>query len=87
MSQCDDSECCGSNSGGFFLGLIIGLMVGAVIDILIYRHNKSEVVQVLKRKINKFISGLETKKSKKTKLVKKISSKSSKSHPKTFLTK
>jgi len=84
MSQCDDRECCRSNSSGFFLGLIIGLMVGAVIAILIYRHNKGEVIQTLKRKINKFISGLENKKLTKTKLSKKTLSKTVKSHPKTF---
>ena len=87
MSRSSRSGYEDNESGGFFLGLVIGLMVGAVVAILIYRHNKGEVIQVLKRKINKFILSLENKKPQKTKLTKKKFSKTSKPHPKTFLVK
>ena len=62
-------------------------MIGAVIAILIYRHNKGEVIQVLKKKINKFILNLENKAAPKTKPAQKVHPKTAKSHPKTFLVK
>jgi gas vesicle protein len=91
MNRHNNCGCCEDNSGGFFLGLIIGLMIGAIIAILIYRHNKSEVIQVLKRKINRFVSNIENN-IESIKPVKKTSTKTTrikikKPHPKTFLVK
>ncbi|MFA5827840.1 MAG: YtxH domain-containing protein [Candidatus Shapirobacteria bacterium] len=83
--QCCQGDECGSS--GFLFGLIVGLIIGAVIAILIYRHNKSEVVEVLKRKINKFISRIESNKDTETYSQKKVHPKTTKSHPKTFLVK
>ena len=69
MIQSDGCRCCrddDTESAGFFFGLILGLMIGAVIAVLIYRHNKGEVIHVIKRKINKFILGLDGNRSSKT---------------------
>jgi len=74
------------DSSGFIFGLIMGILIGAIIAVLIYRNNKNEVIQALKRKINKFIINLNKKSSPKTS-GKKYISKSKKTAPRIFLTK
>jgi gas vesicle protein len=52
-----ECNCChknNSSSGSFMFGIIIGAIAGAIIAILIYRNNKNEVIETLKKKIESF---------------------------------
>ena len=51
-----DCDC--QHSSSFFSGIIFGAIIGAVIAIIIYRHDKSKVVRLLKNNITKFLKNL-----------------------------
>lgn len=56
--ECQDRDCnCGSNSG-FVFGLLCGAIIGAVVAILIYKNNKTEVFENLSQKIKDFFENL-----------------------------
>lgn len=55
MCDCQCSKNNQDNGGGFVFGLILGIIVGAVIAIILYRQNKTEVLDFLKKKFNEFI--------------------------------
>jgi len=56
--ECQDRDCnCGSNSG-FVFGLLCGAVIGAVVAILIYKNNKTEVFENLSQKIKDFFDNL-----------------------------
>jgi mannitol-specific phosphotransferase system IIBC component len=59
MTSCCDNQNndCGSNSG-FILGLLCGAIIGAVVAILIYKNNKTEVFEKLSQKIKYFFDNL-----------------------------
>lgn len=61
MSKCDyqKSDCdCGSSSSGFVFGLLCGAIIGAVIAVIIYKNNKTEVFEKLEKKIKSFFENL-----------------------------
>jgi len=50
---CKHSE---SNSSGFVFGVIIGAVIGAIVAIIIYKRNQGEVFDILKQRLNEFVS-------------------------------
>jgi gas vesicle protein len=59
-NSCDyqNRDCnCGSNSG-FIFGLLCGVVIGAVVAIIIYKNNKTEVFEKLSQKIKDFFDNL-----------------------------
>ena len=56
--DCQNRDCdCGSNSG-FIFGLLCGAVIGAIIAIIIYKNNKTEVFENLSQKIKDFFDNL-----------------------------
>jgi len=56
--DCQNRDCdCGSNSG-FIFGLLCGAVIGAIIAIIIYKNNKTEVFEKLSQKIKDFFDNL-----------------------------
>ncbi len=56
--DCQNRNCdCGSNSG-FIFGLLCGAVIGAVVAIIIYKNNKTEVFEKLSQKIKDFFDNL-----------------------------
>ena len=56
--DCQNRDCdCGSNSG-FIFGLLCGAVIGAIIAIIIYKNNKTEVFDKLSQKIKDFFDNL-----------------------------
>lgn len=54
MSNCKNCDCDNQNedsSSGFIFGLLLGCIIGAVIAVLIYKHNKGEVFKLLQSKL------------------------------------
>jgi gas vesicle protein len=49
--DCDNQA---DNSSGFMFGLILGAIIGAIIAVLIYKHNKGQVIKVLQSKFESF---------------------------------
>lgn len=73
---CDQEK---NHSSSFIFGLIIGAIIGAVIAIIIYRNNKNQVIQKLKKYFEEYfkiftdnLNKTEAKLIKKTKKVKKL---------------
>lgn len=96
MSDHDHScSCQGNNNSGFIFGLIMGAIIAALVAIVIYKNDKSDVLENLQTKLTKFFKGtfggyLPKKTAKSTQkkpviLPKKIIKLSSKIKPKTFL--
>jgi hypothetical protein len=55
--MCDKcrSESCNSNDGGSFaFGLILGILIGAIVAIVIYRQNKGKIYKVVETKFNQY---------------------------------
>ncbi len=56
--DCHNHDCdCGSNSG-FIFGLLCGAVIGAIIAIIIYKNNKTEVFEKLSQKIKDYFDNL-----------------------------
>jgi len=56
--DCQNRDCnCGPNSG-FVFGLLCGAVIGAIIAIIIYKNNKTEVFEKLSQKIKDFFDNL-----------------------------
>jgi len=56
--DCQNHDCnCNSNSG-FIFGLLCGAVIGAIIAIIIYKNNKTEVFEKLSQKIKDFFDNL-----------------------------
>ena len=53
--HCDHTE---SRRSSFVFGLILGAIIGAVIAIIIYKKNKSKVIESLKTKLEDFFKNL-----------------------------
>ena len=69
--DCQNRDCdCGSNSG-FIFGLLCGAVIGAIIAIIIYKNNKTEVFDKLSQKIKDFFDNLVKTNSPKTKVLPK----------------
>lgn len=74
--SCDCSKKCECQSNGSFsFGLILGLIIGALIAVIIYKNNKEKVFEDLKRKLESFFDVFKNPPSPqlpKTKKIKKI---------------
>lgn len=44
------------STSSFLFGIILGAVIGAVIAIIIYRHNKSDVIEKLQTRISEIIA-------------------------------
>ena len=56
--DCHNRDCdCGSNSG-FIFGLLCGAVIGAIIAIIIYKNNKTDVFEKLSQKIKDYFDNL-----------------------------
>lgn len=56
MSNCKNCDCDhqDNNSSGFMLGIVLGAIIGAVIAVLIYKHNKSQIIKDLQSKLGSY---------------------------------
>lgn len=56
--DCQSRDCnCESNSG-FIFGLLCGAVIGAIIAIIIYKNNKTDVFEKLSQKIKDYFDNL-----------------------------
>lgn len=56
--MCSDQDNNHNGNNGFLLGLIFGVILGAVLAIVYYRHNKEDVLKLLRQKISEILSPL-----------------------------
>lgn len=57
--SCDCSKKCSCHqNGSFIFGLLLGLVIGAVVAIIVYRNNKSQVFEDLKKQLTNFFESL-----------------------------
>lgn len=59
MCQCDQ-QCDNHDNGSFVFGLILGGVIGAIIAIVIYRHNKGKILTTLQSRFESFFGSFTT---------------------------
>ena len=57
-SCCDNQDYNRESNSGFIFGLLCGLVIGAVVAILIYKNNKTDVFEKLSQKIKNYFDNL-----------------------------
>jgi len=58
---CHCQDCDNHQNSSFIFGLFLGLIIGAIIAIIIYKNNKETVFKDLKKQLDKFINSLRPK--------------------------
>ncbi|HWS48497.1 MAG TPA: hypothetical protein VN174_00420 [Candidatus Methanoperedens sp.] len=58
MSCCNNKECSCHQNSSFVFGIFIGLIIGAVIAIVIYKNNREKVFENLKKKLEKIFKSV-----------------------------
>lgn len=87
MTSCyDNQDYDRESNSGFIFGLICGLVIGAVVAIIIYKKNKTDIFEKLSQQIKGFFENLTKTETKKGNLSKKKSSSKKKLPQKIFST-
>lgn len=56
--DCQNHDCNCNSTSGFIFGLLCGAIIGAIVAILIYKKNKTEVFEKISKKIKDFFDNL-----------------------------